>query len=487
MLPLLAPAVPLPKELTRAFLLHHYICPKAVEPNGDLIVAVTSKSIIQVTADIEALYGRHVVTEMMPAWEVERLIEHLTADSERTADVLREAGTDPATDARDLANQPPVIRYVNLLLRDAYDASASDIHLEATATGLSVRFRVDGVLTKVGEPPANLQEAILSRIKLLADVDIAERRKPQDGRIRARLDVRDLDLRISTIPTIFGESVVLRLLDHGGRPATLDDLGMPPAIHATMTELSARTHGMVLVTGPTGSGKTTTLYGALLRRDALAEKIITVEDPIEYELRGITQMPVHRNAAVTFATALRALLRQDPDVLMIGEMRDVETAEIATQAAMTGHLVFSTLHTNDAISAIPRLLDLGIPDYAVAASLEGVLAQRLVRRICDGCRTDSPVPPRRVFAIDVPNFDTSLTHGAGCEKCRGTGYRGRVGVFEIVRVDDRLREAIASRASPRELRSVADAAGFVPLSVDGWQKIRAGLTTIEELSRVVQN
>ena len=298
-----------------------------------------------------------------------------------------EAAIDPLeADARDLANQPPVIRFVNLLIREAHDARASDIHLEATSSGMVVRLRVDGVLCDAPAPPVPLQRAVTSRIKLLAELDIAERRKPQDGRIRARLEERELDLRVSTVPTLHGESVVLRLLDQGGRPVTLDELGMTHEGLERIRHLCERPHGIVLATGPTGSGKTTTLYAALQLRETGSEKVITVEDPVEYHLPGVTQVPVNTKAGVTFAAALRSLLRQDPDVMLIGEMRDHETAAIAVQAAMTGHLVFSTVHTNDAISALTRLADLGVEPYMVAATVEGILAQRLVRRICPECR-----------------------------------------------------------------------------------------------------
>jgi type II secretory ATPase GspE/PulE/Tfp pilus assembly ATPase PilB-like protein len=290
------------------------------------------------------------------------------------------------------------------------------------------------------------------------------------------------------VPTMYGESVVLRLLDQGGRPVTLDELGMSSRVLATMAQLSAKPHGMLLVTGPTGSGKTTTLYAALQRRDSSREKIITVEDPIEYQLPGITQMPVHRQAGVTFAAALRAILRQDPDVVMIGEMRDQETAEISIQAAMTGHLVFSTLHTNDAISAIPRLLDLGIPEYLVAATLEGVLAQRLVRRVCSNCRVEyEPAPEAVSLVAGRPVRRLTLMRGAGCPACRGTGYRGRLGVFEMLTMSDDLRDAIATRAARAQLRTLAAEAGLQTLRVDGWQKIEGGLTTVEEVVRVIQD
>lgn len=486
------PPVPLTLAggLSREFLLHHRVCPKAIGDDGALVVALTSDALVAGADEVAFAYGRPATFETVPRPELERLIERLTTRSERTIELARagDANEDFTTDVGDLANQPPVIRYVNLLVRDAYDVGASDIHLEATRNGLAARFRVDGVLVPAPEPPSHLHHAVISRTKLLAELDIAERRRPQDGRIRVRLEARELDLRVSTVPTMFGESVVLRLLDHGGRPVSLSDIGMSASVLGPVEALTSRPHGMFVVTGPTGSGKTTTLYAALQRRDPATEKIITVEDPIEYQLAGITQMPVHRQAGVTFASALRAILRQDPDVVMIGEMRDQETAEISVQAAMTGHLVLSTLHTNDAVSAIPRLLDLGIPDYLVAATLEGVLAQRLVRRICDDCR--EPYAPSSETVASLagrPIGRMMLTRGAGCPACRGTGFRGRLGVFELITVTDEFGDAIAARASRAELRAIAVKGGFVPMRADGWTKVEAGLTTVEEVVRVIQD
>ena len=475
--------------LTRAFLAHHRVCPRGFTDDGRVVVAATDDAFRGALEDIARVYGRATIVETVAREELERLVERLATRSDRSIELAHADATDTlAADVRDLANQPPVIRYVNLLVRDAYDASASDIHLEATRNGLLARFRVDGVLIPAPEPPASLEQAVVSRIKLLAELDIAERRRPQDGRIRVRLETRELDLRVSTIPTMHGESVVLRLLDHGGRPVTLPDLGMSPGVLGAMTRLAARPHGLVLVTGPTGSGKTTTLYAALQQRSAPTEKIITVEDPIEYQLPGVTQMPVHRQSGVTFGAALRAILRQDPDVVMIGEMRDEETAAIAVQAAMTGHLVLTTLHTNDAISAIPRLLDLGVPDYLVAATLEGVLAQRLVRRVCDACRTWDAVPREIVELVaGKPAPDALLTRGAGCAACRGTGFRGRVGIFELIVIDDALRDAISAHASRSTLRGLADRLDVASLRSDGWAKAVQGLTTVEEVARVVQS
>jgi general secretion pathway protein E len=449
--------------ISREYLLHHQVCPKRIDDTGALTIAAAPGALREAIGELAAAYKRPAVVDDVSAVELEGLIERLTTESERPIELAvgGSESDDLTADVRELANQPPVVRYVNLLVRDAYDAGASDIHLEAERGGMAARFRLDGVLSKAPAPPTNLQHAVISRVKLLAELDIAERRKPQDGRIRVRLESRELDVRVSTVPTVFGESVVLRLLDRGGRPVILRDLGMPPDVFDGVSLLASRPHGLVLVTGPTGSGKTTTLYAALQSRDSLAEKIVTVEDPVEYQLPGVTQVPVHRQAGVTFSSALRSILRQDPDVVMIGEMRDTETAEIAVQAAMTGHLVFSTLHTNDAVGAIPRLLDLGVPEYLVAATVEGVLAQRLVRTICKECR------------------------GTGCKVCRGTGFKGRVGVFELVQINDVLRDAITRRDSRDCLRRLATEAGMRPMAQDADAKVRAGLTTPDEVRRVL--
>ena len=488
----------LAEGLSREFLLHHRICPKERRDDGSIVVAVAPDAARDALDDVAFVYRAPVIPEEVKLEELERLIERLTTQAEHAIALIGgddlaqleslSSEDDLTTDVRDLANQPPVVRYVNLLVRDAYGAGASDIHLEATRHGLSARFRLDGVLAPAPEPPHRLHHAVVSRVKLLAELDIAEKRRPQDGRIRVRLESRELDLRVSTVPTMYGESVVLRLLDRGGRPVELEELGMSRELLDRIQHLAARPHGMLLVTGPTGSGKTTTLYACLARRDAAGEKIVTVEDPIEYQLTGITQVPVHRQAGVTFGTALRSILRQDPDVIMIGEMRDQETAEIAVQAAMTGHLVFSTLHTNDAIGAVPRLLDLGVPEYLVAATVEAVLAQRLVRRVCDECRESYAPSPESVSLIaERPVGRVKLQRGAGCAKCRGTGFRGRVGVFELMVMSDALKDAITRRSPRSELRALAQSQGLRPLRSDGWSKVQAGLTTIEEVLRVVQD
>ncbi|MGH7659248.1 MAG: GspE/PulE family protein, partial [Gemmatimonadales bacterium] len=450
-------------------------------------------------ADLEATYGAPIELVPVPESELAEAIRRTFAAAESVVELVRDldaqlgSSTDPGadlTDTRDLANQPPVIRYVNLLIREAHDSGASDIHLEATREGLRVRLRVDGVLGELPSPPNGLRAAVISRIKLLAELDIAQRMVPQDGRIRVRLESRELDLRVSTVPTLYGESVVLRLLDRGGRPVSLEELGMPQAILDEFRRLCSKSHGIILSTGPTGSGKTTTLYAALGLRHPTEEKVITLEDPVEYNLPGVTQVPVHTGSGVTFATALRSLLRQDPDVLMVGEMRDAETTAIAVQAAMTGHLVFSTLHTNDAISSLTRLADLGVESYMLAASIEGVLAQRLVRKICPDCRERYRPEPAAAAVlagqpVPVGGSSSYLQRGRGCPGCRQTGYRGRTGIFELLPMTDALRQALLGAPDIMDLRRIAGEQGMTTLKQDGWSKAQAGITTVEEVLRVV--
>src|SRR6266566_933299 len=467
-----------------------------LEIAGDrLRVGVVGEAAAEVLEDLELSYG--VPLELIPVAQEELLesIRRTFAASESVVELIKDlgaelepaadSGNDQLADARDLANQPPVIRFVNLLIREAHDARASDIHLESRREGLSARFRVDGVLTELPSPPKGLQAAVVSRIKLLAELDIAERRAPQDGRIRVRLEERELDLRVSTVPTLYGESVVLRLLDRGGRPVGLDELGMPPETLDTFRRLAEKPHGILLATGPTGSGKTTTLYAALALRQRSAEKIITVEDPVEYHLEGVTQVPVNVKAGMTFAGALRSILRQDPDVLMIGEMRDGETAAIAVQAALTGHLVFSTLHTNDAPGSMTRLVDLKVEPYLIAATLEGALAQRLVRKICPECRERyKPDPGAVALLAQQPIGHVALERGRGCSTCRHTGYRGRTGLFELLLVTDEIKQALLKSPNGGALREIAQSQGMTTLRQDGWRKVQAGITTVEEVIRV---
>ncbi len=488
------------------YLRHHRLFPHGVDQAGGLLISAVPPTHAMAVEDIAFALRvpiDQVEVESIDAEQLATLLDKLAATHgeglDRTVEVERlgvdDSLSDLQADVRDLATQPPVVRYVNELVRDAYEANASDIHLEAVREdghpALIARFRLDGVLTPAAEPPPTLATAVVSRVKLLAELDIAERRRPQDGRIRVRLESRELDIRVSTVPTMFGESVVLRLLDRGGRPVGLEELGMPSDVLDEMSRIAGRPHGMLLVTGPTGSGKTTTLYAALQRRSRGTEKIITVEDPVEYQLPGVTQVPVHRTVGVTFGAALRSILRQDPDVVMVGEMRDSETAEVAVQAAMTGHLVFSTLHTNDAVGAIPRLLDLGVPGYLVAATVDGVLAQRLVRKVCENCRATYAPSAELVAAVreEVPEDmrDIDFVHGVGCTSCRGTGYRGRIGLFEFLRMSDEIKQAVVDGVPRAQLRRLALAEGMRPLRADGWSKAQLGLTTVEEVLRVAQD
>ncbi len=493
--PLVSPTLTLPDELSAEYLSFNRVLPLAVGPDR---VRVAASGDVQphVIEDLEQLFGLPV--ELVPVEDaaLQDAIRRVRAGAESVVELVRDLEGETAAmpeddgamaDARDLATQPPVIRFVNLLIREAADAQASDIHLDATREGLRIRLRVDGVLSDAPTPPRALQAAIISRLKLLAELDIAERRLPQDGRQRVRLERRELDLRIATIPTQFGESVTVRLLDRGGRPGALEDLGMGADTREAFAALAQRRHGIVLATGPTGSGKTTTLYAALGLRDRASEKIVTVEDPIEYELPGITQVPVQERTGMGFARALRSLLRHDPDVMMIGEMRDEETADIAVRAAMTGHLVFSTLHTNDAIGAIPRLADLNVATYMIAATIEGILAQRLVRRICPECRHRYRPDPQSVALLaERPIGVTELERGAGCDRCRSTGYRGRTGIYELLHFDEEFKTAVTRGADRARLRELAAAQGMRTLRQDAWAKVQAGITTVEEVLRVLQ-
>ena len=403
-------------------------------------------------------------------------VEDLASDSDAPA----------IDDLRALANEAPVIRLVSMLLSEALDARASDVHLEAYPDALRVRYRVDGVLQEAPSPPRSMAAAVISRLKVMADLDIAERRLPQDGRIRLTLQNRKVDVRVSTVPTLHGESVVLRLLDKESGTLDLSALGMSTSDLARFEDVLTRPHGIVLATGPTGSGKTTTLYAALQRLRTGREKILTVEDPVEYQLDGIPQVPVNEKVGVTFASALRALLRQDPDVMLVGEIRDGETAEIATQAALTGHLVLSTLHTNDAAGALTRLVDLGVAPFLVSATVAAVLAQRLVRTVCSVCAISVPSTDAERVALNTPQL-MHVSRGAGCVACRGSGYSGRTGVYELIVLDDATRSAITAGDGAPAVRARAHARGVPTLRDDGARLVMEGATTPEEVLRVCRS
>lgn len=392
-------------------------------------------------------------------------------------------------DLLELTEEAPIIRLLNALLQQAVKEGASDIHIEPYEQELDVRMRIDGMLRKVLAPPKIIQDALVSRVKIMANLDIAEKRLPQDGRIRLVIGGRDIDIRVSVIPTPSGERVVLRLLDRRQGLKGLAEVGLDEPEAGRFEGLLGRTNGILLVTGPTGSGKTTTLYAALNRIHTEEKNIITVEDPVEYQLRGIGQIQVNPRIGLTFAAGLRSILRQDPDVIMVGEIRDTETAEIAIQASLTGHLVLSTLHTNDAATAVTRLLDMGIEPFLVASSLNGVVAQRLVRRICPACiEAYSPGPAEISYfrGAGLSGPGQRLYRGTGCGQCNGSGYSGRTGIFELLVVDGGIRQLIVERRDAPVIREAATAKGMRTLIMDGLAKGAAGLTTLAEVLRVTQ-
>ena len=482
-------------EIAADYLEQYGLIPLRVEADELLVGSWTDGPDEQVVDDL-ALHFRAparviAVAEMPARMAVQRLYSADSTAEDVIASLDGDVGAGQQGDAAmddliSLANEAPVIKLVNLLLLEALEARASDVHLEGYGGGLRVRYRIDGVLQDAPAPPPHLRTAILSRLKIMADLDIAERRIPQDGRMRMRLRDRQVDVRVSTLPTLHAESIVLRLLDKDRGRIALGSIGMSPETQALFEAAIERPHGIVLATGPTGSGKTTTLYAAIDRIRTGREKILTVEDPVEYELAGVPQVAVNPKAGLTFATALRALLRQDPDVLLVGEIRDSETAEIATHAALTGHLVLSTLHTNDAATAITRLLDLGVEPYLVASTVEAVLAQRLVRCICDDCRIpDDAVVDARLHEADRES-GFKAWRGRGCPTCRGTGYRRRTGLYELLAMDDEMRLAVHARSPAHEIARLAVTKGMETLRADGLRKVRTGVTTVEEVARATQ-
>jgi type II secretion system protein E len=490
--------VPLPilKTLSAKYLRQYRICPVSIEGNT-LTVATADPTDLVVLDDLRQNVPMQIRLAISPedgildaiertyvggVSSLARLVEGL--DDKGAAD----EGDENVKHLRDMAFEAPVVRVVNLLIENAIGAEASDIHVEPFEDVLRVRYRIDGVLYDQESPPRRLQAAVTSRIKLMAEMNIAERRLPQDGRVRVSIQGRRVDIRVSTVPTVHGESIVMRLLDRTTIFLPLEHLGFAPEIETQIERLIRRPHGILLVTGPTGSGKTTTLYAALDKINAPDKKIITIEDPVEYQLKGVNQIPVKPKIGLTFATGLRHIVRQDPDVIMVGEIRDLETAEIAIQAALTGHLVFSTLHTNDAPGAITRLQDMGAEPYLISSVLTGALAQRLVRRVCQRCRTPYEPEPADLIALGLTPADARrpLFRGAGCTECRGTGYRGRSGIYELFTVDEEVRSLILRRAATSEIRRYAVEHGMLTLRADGWAKARAGMTTIDEVLRVTE-
>jgi len=486
--------LPVLKNLSPKYLRQYLACPVSVE-GTTLCVATADPTNPLLVDELRETLGMTIALCVAPKEAILEAIERTYGASTALQKIVE--GISPAegegereediTQLRDMAFEAPVVRLVNLLIEEAVTAEASDIHIEPAEDTLRVRYRIDGILYDLEAPPRRLQAAVTSRIKLMAELNIAERRLPQDGRIRMTLGGRRVDIRVSTVPTIHGESIVMRLLDRSSVFLPFDKLGFSPGTARIFDRLINQPNRIVLVTGPTGSGKTTTLYAALDKINSAEKKIITIEDPVEYQLKGVNQIAVRPKIGLTFAGGLRHIVRQDPDVIMVGEIRDLETAEIAVHAALTGHLVFSTLHTNDAPSAITRLQDMGVEAFLIASVLSGALAQRLVRRICQMCRVPHEPDPGDLLAIGVTEtHNVSLFRGEGCEACRKTGYKGRIGVYELFVINEDIRSLILRKASSGEIRRAAVDNGMVSLREDAWAKARAGLTTVDEILRVTQ-
>jgi type IV pilus assembly protein PilB len=433
----------------------------------------------EVMAAIERLYAGHQES-------IEDVVKQIESDKGLSQYSTRNENTIDLEAIEEMAEAAPVRKLLNMVLLLSIKDKASDIHFEPFEDEYKMRYRVDGVLYELVPPPRHLAPAIASRIKVMANLDIAERRLPQDGRIQLAIGGNQVDIRVSTLPTLFGESVVLRILDRTVVQLDLTKIGMPEDTLVTWRELVHRPNGIILVTGPTSSGKTTTLYATLNELNQVEDKIITTEEPVEYEIEGLIQVPINGEIGVTFAACLRAILRQDPDKILVGETRDLETAEIAIQASLTGHIVFTTLHTNDAPSAITRLRDMGLPTFLITATIEGVLAQRLVRRICTNCRTEFMPSPEVCMELGYTPAEAATKkwfYGKGCERCNNTGYKGRMGIYELLMMNDKLREMVVAEASLDDFRAECRKHGMRTLRESGLQAIHSGLTSVEEVIR----
>ena len=478
------PAVsPETERLSSQFLRQAKILPLRLE-GQTLTLAMADPLDFETLSAARMATGLDILPEIATESEILDALERYYGEADKESAVLSRDGEEAAADLehlRDMASEAPVIRLVNAMIASAVERRASDIHLEPFEREFRVRFRIDGVLHQEEAPPRELKAAIISRVKLMARLNIAERRLPQDGRIKVKALGREVDLRVSTLPTLYGESVVMRLLDRSaGDFYDLHNLGFDPLMLGRMEHFTAMPHGIFLVTGPTGSGKSTTLYAALKRINQTDKKIITIEDPVENQMDGINQIHVNSQIGLTFASGLRHIVRQDPDVIMVGEIRDRETADVAIRAALTGHFVYSTLHTNDAPSAIARLTDMGVENYLISSSVVAVLAQRLVRVICTSCQV-SAGERMSPYGEMIPSW-----RGAGCEHCFGSGYKGRVGIFELMELNEGMRKRIMANADAGELTQLARQNGMRPLREDGWLKVAGGVTTADEVIRVTQ-
>jgi general secretion pathway protein E len=470
--------------------------------DGRILLAMAEPGNQELQSALEVALGAPVIPIEARAEEILELIQTVYEPGSPMARLVNDLGaeeidleseeTSEIGHLRDMAREAPTIQLVNLLLLRAIQMGASDIHLEPFENDFRVRYRKDGILYEAESPPKGLQAVVLSRLKIMARLDIAERRLPQDGRFRLKVKGHDIDFRVSTIPTLLGESMVIRILDREKLVFDLHGLGFPDRELQQFTDLIHKPYGMVLVTGPTGSGKTTTLYAALELINSSEKKIITIEDPVEYRLAGITQMQVKPSIGLTFARGLRHIVRQDPDVVLVGEIRDRETADIAVHAALTGHLVFSTLHTNDAPGAATRLMEMGIEEFLLASAVLGILAQRLVRLICPECRTPLPREAaeqelRRARNDTIRGGEIQQLYvGSGCPACAHTGYQGRTGIYELLLIDEEVRQLLLQRADANTLRQAAIRRGMLTLAADGWNKVAQGLTTVQEVLRVTQ-
>jgi type II secretion system protein E len=463
---------------------------------GSLTVAVCNPFDSEMMNAVQFGVRAPVVFSLAPQEEIEKALKKYYGVGAETLDEMAEdEGFDlELTEDREIAEgdqEASVIKFVNQIVWEAYKDRATDIHFEPAEDELRIRYRIDGILHQTPMPPQlkRYQSALISRIKVMAGMKIDEKRLPQDGRINVRIKGEEIDIRVSTVPTVHGESVSLRLLTRGKIFLSLDKLGFSHTDEEALRDIIVKPHGIILVTGPTGSGKSTSLYAFLSSINSVHKRIITIEEPVEYELKGINQIPVRSDIGLTFAVGLRNILRQDPDVVMVGEIRDLETAEIAIRASLTGHLVFSTLHTNDAASAFTRLIDMGIEPFLVASSVEAILAQRLVRTICPVCKTEQTVDRSYLQKIGFPHADRDTAkffHGAGCDACRFSGYDGRRGIYELLILNEALRSMVLSRCPASTLAQKAIEQGTRTLRTDGWNKVKAGMTTIEEVLRVTQ-
>ena len=451
-----------------------------------LHVAFTDPLNPQLVEDLRFALGRDVVPVVARKSQVQALIDkHYGTGTPSVEEIFGQLPVPgDLKSLEEAANSAPIVKFVDLVMQQAIKERASDIHFEPFEREFKIRYRVDGALYEMAPPPVHLANSVISRIKVMANMNIAERRIPQDGRIMTAVSGKPIDMRVSTLPTQHGESVVLRVLDRSSVNLELEMLGMPPSLYDYIVETIHKPNGIFIVTGPTGAGKTTTLYAALRKINTIDAKLLTAEDPVEYELEGIMQVPIHESIGLTFARVLRAFLRQDPDRIMVGEMRDLETAQIAIQASLTGHLVLSTLHTNDSAGAVTRLVDMGVEPFLVSATLEGVLAQRLLRTICKGCRTPYEPSFHILNQLGLAPSDTGGKHfytGAGCSTCANSGYRGRKGIYELLDVSDPLRDLITAKAPTLVLKQKAIEMGMVTLREDGLRNIYDGETTIEEV------